>query len=334
MKDLKSRKFSFIIPVYNAEKYLRQCLDSILNQDISKDDYELICINDGSTDNSLNILEEYEAREFNIKLIKNKISGGVSSARNLGLRHAVGEYIWFVDSDDAIRENCLGQIDKLINKYDPVVLNISFSTLEFNEKNAPLETLNFELVEEKPHFVETVWRAIVKRNIIVDNGINFNKDLKFSEDALFNFYYCLYATGRSIDIKDQLYYYRQHETSSIKRMGMDSKISDILEVGKQIKSAIDNGLVVDCQLKQATQKVRWCVYTILRLLPQSSLNYKKTMKALKVNNLSLPAFWIPHVKVSGIKGKMKRCFMRLLSVKPIYFIYFKVVRFSHNKNGK
>lgn len=105
---------SFIVPVYNTEKYLRDCLDSLISQDVSKEDYEIICVNDGSTDGSLTILQEYAAENRNIHII-NKENGGVASARNAGMDAAQGEYIWFVDSDDFVKHNCLGSLRDHVN---------------------------------------------------------------------------------------------------------------------------------------------------------------------------------------------------------------------------
>ncbi len=90
-------KVSIIVPVYNVEKYLSTCLDSLINQTLK--DIEIICINDGSTDNSLNILNEYAQKDTRIIVI-NKENSGPGSCRNLGIEKATGEYIQFVDSDD------------------------------------------------------------------------------------------------------------------------------------------------------------------------------------------------------------------------------------------
>ena len=92
-------KVSVIIPVYNIEKYLKKCLDSVTNQTFS--DIEIICVNDGSTDNSLSILEEYAKKDNRIKII-NKENGGLSSAWNAGLNEVSSEYVTFVDGDDWI----------------------------------------------------------------------------------------------------------------------------------------------------------------------------------------------------------------------------------------
>lgn len=103
---------SIIIPVYNAENYLAQCLDSCLSQDISRGEYEVICVNDGSSDGSGKVLEEYAKTYSNVHVI-NQQNAGVSAARNTGLDAAPGDYIWFVDSDDLILPNCLGELQHI-----------------------------------------------------------------------------------------------------------------------------------------------------------------------------------------------------------------------------
>lgn len=102
-------KLSIIIPVYNVEPYLAKCLDSVINQDISLNEFEVIVVNDGSPDGSLAIAEEYARNYTNIKVIT-RTNGGLSAARNTGLEHAQGEYVWFVDSDDWIEKNSLKTI--------------------------------------------------------------------------------------------------------------------------------------------------------------------------------------------------------------------------------
>lgn len=104
-------KLSIIIPVYNVEKYLEACLLSCVKQDIPISDYEIIVVNDGSPDNSFAIAGRMAKEYSNIRVISQE-NLGLSGARNTGIKHAIGEYIWFVDSDDVIRENCLGAVMK------------------------------------------------------------------------------------------------------------------------------------------------------------------------------------------------------------------------------
>ena len=105
------KKISLIVPVYNVEDFVARCLNSLLEQNMSYEDYEIIIVNDGSTDSSLEIIQPYLEKYPNCKLI-DKPNGGLSSARNAGLNVALGEYIWFVDSDDFIMPNLLDEIGR------------------------------------------------------------------------------------------------------------------------------------------------------------------------------------------------------------------------------
>lgn len=103
---------SFVVPVYNSMEYLPECLDSLMDQDISQDEYEIICVNDGSTDESINVLRKYQRQYRNIVVIDQE-NCGVSTARNNGLKIAQGEYIWFIDSDDFILRNILSELQEV-----------------------------------------------------------------------------------------------------------------------------------------------------------------------------------------------------------------------------
>ena len=119
-------KVSIIVPVYNVEKYLRECLDSIAMQTI--DDFEVICINDGSEDNSDRILTEYEKKYKNIKILVHEENKGLSAARNTGIRNAAGEYLLFVDADDYILPETCETLYEQARKTESEVLfyNLSF----------------------------------------------------------------------------------------------------------------------------------------------------------------------------------------------------------------
>ena len=116
-------KVSIIIPVYNAEKFLKKCLDSIVNQTFK--DIEIICVNDGSKDNSLSILKEYQSKDSRIVII-DKENAGVSAARNDGIRKSTGEYITFVDSDDWLELNGIESIYKIITEKNVDVVNYNY----------------------------------------------------------------------------------------------------------------------------------------------------------------------------------------------------------------
>lgn len=127
---------SFVVPVYNTEKYLPECLDSLLEQDIPKEEYEIICVNDGSTDNSLEILHAYQEKFPNIVVI-DKENSGVAMARNAGMDAAKGDYIWFVDSDDFIQMNILHLLWTTVSETEYDRVNMGIYT--FQEKLLPAE---------------------------------------------------------------------------------------------------------------------------------------------------------------------------------------------------
>ena len=121
-------KLSIIIPVYNVEPYIAKCLDSCLHQDIPTDEYEIIVVNDGSPDNSVVIVKDYMQRYLNVRLV-NRDNGGLSAARNTGLKEAKGEYVWFVDSDDWIEPYVLKHLtDKAYkDKLDVLCFNLQLA---------------------------------------------------------------------------------------------------------------------------------------------------------------------------------------------------------------
>ena len=100
---------SIILPVYNVEAYLGRCINSCLCQDLPKDNYEIIVVIDGSPDNSIEVARRFQSDNDNVKIVVRE-NGGLSAARNTGLEAASGDYVWFIDSDDYIEENILGDI--------------------------------------------------------------------------------------------------------------------------------------------------------------------------------------------------------------------------------
>lgn len=119
---MKENMISVIIPVYNAEKTISRTLDSFLNQNY--DQYEIICINDGSTDNTVEIINKYIIKHKNISLIS-KNNEGPSSARNLGLKKSKGQYVMFADADDTVSNDCLKVMSNYMNKYDVIISGFS-----------------------------------------------------------------------------------------------------------------------------------------------------------------------------------------------------------------
>lgn len=201
---------SIVIPIYNAQSYIDECLQSCLSQDIDKNEYQIICIDDGSTDNSLSILNDYKKNNSNIIVISQKNSG-VSVARNRGIGLAQGDYIWFVDSDDFIRPNCLGELKKLAQeKYDI----ISFGGYEFNSELDNEEKILLSNNKLSPNNIYWgyLFLKLYKKSIIEDNKIFFHSKIKYGEDEVFNNDVFEYSNA-SYSLECTNYLYRKNPTS-------------------------------------------------------------------------------------------------------------------------
>lgn len=176
---------SFIVPVYNVEKYLGECLDSLLNQDITHEEYEIICVNDGSTDNSGTILKRYQEKYSNITVISQQNSG-VAVARNVGLDHARGDYIWFVDSDDIIACNILRNMKSIAENQNPDI--IDFGAYSFREQLTSEEKTAY-MQSELPaeNFANHVYitRSLFRTDFLIVNHVQFDEGIAYSEDSLF-----------------------------------------------------------------------------------------------------------------------------------------------------
>lgn len=204
---------SIIIPVHNCEEYLNECLESCFDQDVSSDSFQVICVDDGSTDNSQRILSHYKKQHNNFLWFYQE-QGGVSKARNQGLKKAQGDYVWFVDADDFI-ENCvLNDIFTILMNSNCDRLKVSsycfFDTLSSEEKKKRNQR---ELISNYPYKDTQITRTVLRRSYIEKHGILFYEDLFYGEDTLFNFETRFY---NPVDLRFNkvVYYYRKHLNAS------------------------------------------------------------------------------------------------------------------------
>jgi len=188
-------KLSIIIPMFNAEKYISRCLDSVIDQNLPNNEYEILIINDGSTDDSLKICKEYESKHSNIKLISTK-NFGQSSARNTGVQISQGEYIYFIDSDDYISTNSLSILVEEATKFNLDILCfkiIRIKTSELNTNNEfdidnnnlkILKGINY-LINSDNYYKEGVWWYFVKKNYLKKFDFKFIEG-RHLQDTIFN----------------------------------------------------------------------------------------------------------------------------------------------------
>lgn len=190
-------KLSIIVPVFNIEKHLRKCLDSLLDQDINKSEYEILIINDGSTDGSLDIAEEYEERFSNV-IVHTQENGGVGSARNNGLDRSKGDYVYFIDPDDYLKPNVLRLLLDTIISNNLEILTFSWTSF-FDGKSKKIthepsvkgdEYVSLSQIITgvdyigKYKYKSSVWWYITKRSFLIKSKVRFIEG-RWMEDAIF-----------------------------------------------------------------------------------------------------------------------------------------------------
>ena len=234
-------RFSVIIPVYNMERYLRECLDSVLNQSFSE--WEAICVNDGSTDSSEEILNEYALKDNRLKVVIQS-NGGLSAARNSGIKIATGDYILFLDSDDWLEPNALEYLAHRIDGEDM----ISFSgRLYFEDKgqyHAPdqlnemiysdgMDYYNDNALHPRDFaFVCVVHRAY-RRDFLSKRGLCFKEGI-YHEDNLFTPIACYWA--EKVKVANACLYNYRVRKDSITKMTTPKRRSDLLFVANNLAS--------------------------------------------------------------------------------------------------
>lgn len=303
---------SIIIPVYNAEKYLEICLKSCLDQDY--DNYEIVCINDGSKDSSAMVLEQYALSNSKVKVITQDNSG-VSVARNNGISHAEGKYIWFIDADDYIEKKCIPKMLAIAEENELDLLAFGHLMVEDDvlpkcvcrDHNLTARLFDENAGEQVQKCYESqqhsgfVWKYIVKKDIIDKHHIHFVENAIMCEDIDFNFY--LYnVVQRAAYIDSNLYFYRRSSTSASRNLDtkryIRSRITMAVDHKKKLKlydgkiyRALQDKILYDVQgsinMAISLGDVKYLKSIISELKEKGLYPYKMPVKAL-----------IPH---SGVK---------------------------------
>lgn len=241
---------SFIIPIYNASAYLEECILSCYRQDIPLTEYEVICVDDGSTDESLEIIHRLSENRPNIKLIHQNNSG-VGKARNTGLEAAAGDYIWFVDADDIVRENCLSTFRQLV--YEKDLDRLSFRYYRFSDESA--EERNAWLSDPEHRkgagYDNMVWPNLFSRDFILREKVRFETDIPYGEDTLFVFLLQL-AKPKEMNLDEAYYFWRQHSASATKQHSEQKKqimIRSYFKVASFVHQAYENCSDSDLEMK-------------------------------------------------------------------------------------
>lgn len=238
---------SVIVPVYNVSQYLVGCLNSLAQQ--KDNNYEIILIDDGSTDNSYNICEEF-CREHANFLLLHKSNGGVSSARNLGIKKSHGRFVCFVDSDDCVGPNYISDLRREMNGDVDFVLS-KFHFVDGDITTTPISVQKVGKVDilfEKDSIIscQAPYGKLFKRDIIIDKSIFFDENVSYGEDRLFVYSYLLSINNVAISPNINYYYIRRPGSLTSRIYSVETEYYAYRESKRIIDALVDKLEIFDC----------------------------------------------------------------------------------------
>lgn len=270
---MSSPKVSIVIPCYNVEKYLRQCLDSVVNQTLK--DLEIICVNDGSKDSTLDIINEYAAKDERIRVI-DKPNGGYGESMNRGFDMATGEYIGIIESDDYAELDMFEQLYTTAkeNELDAVKSGFFYYWTKPEEKNIPNPIASDVIskrtfcpttdIKSKMEMVEffnikpTIWSAIYRKDFIRENNIRFNETPGASfQDTSFNFKVWVCAKRVRLMKECFLHYRQDNEASSINNPG---KVYCVCDEYDEIERFLDTRPLDQKKMQPIVVRIKFDTY--------------------------------------------------------------------------
>lgn len=326
-------KVSVIIPVYNVEQYLERCLDSVINQTLQ--DIEIICINDGSTDGSLEILQRYAKKDSRIILV-NQANKGIGITRNIGLGLARGEYLAFVDSDDWIDLKTFEIIYKKFQETQADIIQFDFNSYYYNGQfqghqkysdrlkkyykckinNNTIFKLSDVITKDFKHISLVVWDKMFSTKFIKDYNINFSPT-KIGEDNIFSIASYIFA-NKILYVQYPFYNYCSRKGSAVNKLSNDNlQAFDLITILKQFLE--EKGLFDKYKQAYSIYQLHTLAFNFV-IMPYENRNmyleksskilnkndYKKLLKSIKNPNLSFweKIFSIKNQKIEGIKQKV------------------------------
>ena len=301
-------KYSIIIPVYNSEKTIKRCIDSITSQ--KRTDVEIIIINDGSTDMSESFCENLQ-NEYNNIVYIHKENGGVSSARNSGLLAARGKYVMFVDSDDYVDDKCFEILDRY-TKSDADYYQFGFS-IEVNgsvkeDRAWPERYVNTKSEKEAFIIESVVTRSInsclaklYKREVIEEKGLRFCEELSVGEDLTFVFMFLLSA-GKFERIDSRVYFVDVSNEQSLSRRYRENLSEQLICVYENMLSALEKSNMEGESVKNSLAWLHYRnAYSVVNDLSKSKLGFlERRKKLLAMCNM----FNSKNVAPAGLKCKI------------------------------
>lgn len=346
--------FSLILPVYNVEKYVKRCVNSLLRQEYT--DYEIILVDDGSTDSSGSICDKLADKNNNI-FAYHKENGGLSDARNYGMDRAKGNYILFIDSDDWVDEKLLISLHNHLNKSNVDILKFGFQKMqEGNYKNTFFSYFNIGVYDRRqieetilPYTIgpkrlfcyeqnacKSVWSHVYSLNFLRENNIRFVPEREIlNEDYLFNLHTLLYA--KSLEVTHYILYYYDYREGSLSKRYITNEFERKLKLHREYKLLLErNGLFE----RYETPYYSECVDGFYACISNECCCWNETSKYAvqnikKILNCKECEISLLKCKRSNmnLKGKVIYWLMRLKFAYLMYILY-KIYAISNIKKGQ
>ncbi len=341
---------SIVVPVYNVEKYLKECIESILNQTYKN--YELILVDDGSTDTSRSICDQYASRD-NVTVI-HKSNAGLGMARNSGIEVANGDYITFLDSDDfwgptaleqlmcAVNENnadtCLGGYSRITNEGEILLKEAPVFEEYLNSadvRNKFFPRLMGSLPEKKDAFRPSVWNAIYSMKIIREHNVRFPSEREFiAEDIIFDIDY--YCHSKTICLIDSTEYYYRITPGSLTKIYKPDRFDKVVQLYKEVYQRLkEKGYHEECWLRANRQ---FFVY-LKACIGQENVKMSHRNKNDAICNISKICrneFTRKLIKEYPVEkvGIAQRGFIFLVKIDAATILYLILCRKNKKRSGK
>lgn len=260
-------KLSIIIPVYNVEKYIKKCLESCFKQDVAAHEYEVIIVNDGTPDNSMTIVEQFAKEYANLKIV-NQENRGLSAARNVGLKYAKGEYVWFIDADDYIEHCCLKRIFSQLNE-DLDILQLQYRlTFENSNKKIPMQHYSIsksisglQLIREYGFLPVASQFSIYRKLFLQTNKLQFTVGIYY-EDLDIRPRVLWYAKTISFDSKIS-YNYLQRVNGSITSVFKFRNAQDLIAIMNNVIEFVVNNKISGVYKRKFYSYIGLCMNQLL-----------------------------------------------------------------------
>ena len=298
--------FSFILPCFNIGRYIADCLDSLYTQDLPEDEYEVICVNDCSTDNTREVILSYAANHPNLTLIDHTENLTAGGARNTGIEASKGEFIWFVDPDDAIKPNCLQElyakaketgVDILFFNYDDADEQLKVRREDHTYPDSIIcggQEFVIKYFRGRFSTFGIIWREIYRADFLRKTGLRY-PIMRKAQDVVFLWKVMLRAE-RVCSVSKAYYTYRSNPYSVTKhgtlgKVAFSDRVLRAAEIVRMLKTNDVQQVLADDMLRN----VRWCVNSNLELLSQMSAEERERYYAEMVRHRDALAVVRPYM---------------------------------------